>query len=249
MLKETAERLKVCLRKSDTIARPGRDEFIILLPEIALAGDTIIVIEKLTDILEKPFLIEGHEIFINARIGISLYPDDGLDADAMLTHSYTAMNAAKEEGSNYKFFSHAMDIKAIERLAMENSLRHALERNEFVLHYQPQVDLKTKQIGGMEALIRWQQPELGLVPPSKFIPVAEDTGLIVPIGEWVLYTACGQQKSWQKAGVAPERVAVNISARQFRERDIIETVEKVLKETSLEPSGLELELTESKAHC
>lgn len=246
LLKEGSERLRNCLRMSDTIARPGRDEFMILLAEISHPGDEITVAEKIMNAFESPFIIDNSEMFINAKIGISRYPDDGFDADTLIKHSYTALNnSKKEKGNNYKFFLPAMEAKAFERHAMENNLRLALKRNELVLHYQPQVCLKTEQITGMEALIRWQHPEFGLVSPSEFIPLAEETGLIVAIGDWVLYTACEQQKAWQKAGIAPERIAVNMSAQQFRQRHIIENIQKVLKETCLDPNSLEIELTES----
>lgn len=246
LLKESSERLKGCLRMSDTVARPGRDEFMILLPEITRRGDEIVVVEKILSAFETPFIIDSREIFINIKMGISRNPDDGLDADTLIKHSYTALNNAKKGGeSNYKFFSPAMEAKAFERHTMENSLRNALKRSEFILHFQPQVALKTEQISGVEALVRWQHPEFGLVYPSKFIPLAEETGLIIKIGEWVLYTACEQQKSWQKAGIAPERIAVNMSACQFRQRHIIEDIDRVLRETGIDPNSLELELTES----
>ncbi|MEW6108085.1 MAG: EAL domain-containing protein [Nitrospirota bacterium] len=246
LLKAFAGRLKRSLRKSDTVARPGRNEFIILLPEIARPEDAMVVAEKIISAFDSPFVIGEQEIFMNISIGISLYASDGLDSGTLLKNAYTAMNNAKEEGKNkYLFFSKAMNDKAFERLAKESSLRLALKRKEFVLYYQPQVDVKAKRIIGMEALIRWKRPGFSLVPPSDFIHDAEDNGLIVPIGDWSLLEACRQQKAWQKAGIAPERMAVNMSAKQFRQGNIIEKIIKVLKKTGLQPDSLELELTES----
>ncbi len=246
LLKEISERLVSCLRKIDTVARPGRDEFIILLPEITRARDTIVVAEKILGAFEKPFSINKHEIFVQAQIGISLYLDEGLDADAILKHSYTALNSAKKKGKNrYEFFSQQVETVALKRLTLINSLQQALKRNEFLLHYQPQVSLSTGKIVGMEALLQWRRPGAGIVPPMEFIPLAEETGLIIPIGEWGLRTACKQHLQWQKKGFAPERIAVNLSARQFQGQDIIGAITKVLQETGFDPTNLELELTES----
>lgn len=247
LLKATSDLLGKCLRKGDTIARPGRNEFIIMLPEIKRRDDAILIAEKILASLNEPFFIENHELFVNANIGISLYPDDGRDAEVLIKNSYTAMLHAKQEGrNNLKFFSGAMNDRALEQMIIENSLRMAVRRKEFVLHYHPQIDLMTGRIIGTEALVRWYRPESGLVFPLDFIPAAEENGLIIPIGEWALYTACTQQKEWQAAGLlAPERVAVNLSARQFYWKGFIEMVGRVLKETGLDPTSLELELTES----
>lgn len=246
LLKAISELLGKCLRKGDTIARPGRNEFIIMLPEIKRRDDAIMIAEKTLTALNEPFLIGNHELFINTNIGISLYPDDGRDAEVLIKNSYTAMLHAKEEGrNNFKFFSGAMNDRALEQMIIENSLRMAIKRKEFVLYYHPQIDLMTGRIIGTEALLRWYRPESGLVFPLDFIPAAEENGLIIPIGEWALYTACAQQKEWQAAGFAPERVAVNLSARQFYGRNFIEMVSRVLNETGLDPASLELELTES----
>lgn len=246
LLKSASERLKNCLRKSDTVARPGRDEFIILLPEIARQEDSMVVAEKILEAFDSPFVIHEREILINIHIGISLFPVDGIDANTLLKKAYTALhNARAEAKNNYVYFSSTMNAKALERLNLESSLRLAIKRKEFLLHYQPQFDLREKRVVGMEALIRWKRPGVGLVSPADFIPAAEDTRLIVPINEWVLYAACKQQKDWQKAGIAPDRVAVNVSAIQFLRKDMIDKVMEILKATGLAPDSLELELTES----
>ena len=246
LLKEVAKRLAQCSRQGDTVARMGGDEFTIILADIAHAQDVPKVAQKIIDIFSKRFVVGDHEIFITTSVGISLYPDDGEDPEALLKNADAAMYRAKEIGRNtYQYFSIDMNTKASERLALETDLRHALEREEFLVHYQPQVDLNTGQIIGMEALVRWQHPDLGLVPPAKFIPLAEDTGLIAPIGEWVLRTACAQNKAWQTAGLPPIRVGVNLSARQFQCQNLVEMIVRILKETGLDPTYLELELTES----
>lgn len=246
VLTASTQRFKKCLRKTDTISRPGRDEFIILLPEITSQDDAIFVANKILRVFDKPFLVNNHELFINTSIGISVFPYDGIHPDVILKNSYTALQNAKAEGKNiYRFFSNSMNAKAVARLDMENGLRLAIKRKEFVLHFQPQVDLNTDRVVGMEALVRWQRPGSGLVSPLDFIPLAENTGLIVPLGELVLQTACAQQRAWQKEGIAPDRIAVNVSACQFREEDIIEKVTRALKKNCLNPESLELELTES----
>jgi len=245
LLKGVAQRLRSCLREGDTVARLGGDEFMVVLPAIAHAEDAARVGQRILDALSVPFNFEGHELHIGVSIGIALYPNDGKSAEALLKNADIAMYRAKEQGrNNYQFYTPALNDMAFERLTLENSLRRALERREFVVHYQPQVSLNTGQIVGMEALVRWRHPELGLVAPMKFIPVAEETGLIVPIGEWVLQMACAQNKAWQEAGFPPLRVTVNLSARFFRRKDLMETVARILKETGLDPDYLELELTE-----
>lgn len=246
LLKEVAERLKGSLRKSDTVARPGRNEFMVLLREISASEDAGRVAEKILFALKPSFRIDSQELFLDISIGISLYPDDNKDADLLIKNAYTALSYAQEKGkNNYHFYSPVITTIKFEKIVLENSLRKAIERNEFVLHYQPQFAMDTGEIIGMEALIRWQHPDIGLIEPMKFIPIAEETDLIIPIGEWVLRTACTQNKAWQLAGLKPIRIAVNISARQFYQQDIVETVVRVLKETGLEPKYLELELTES----
>lgn len=245
LLQEVSKRLGLLLRSGDTVARLGGDEFVIILDDVAKAEDVAKVCQKILESLSKPLLLKEHELFITVSIGISLFPNDGRDAETLLKNADTAMYKAKEQGrNNYQHFSPNMNVKALERLALETNLRHALERNEFLLHFQPFVSLATGEIVGMEALIRWRHPDLGMVSPAQFIPLAEETGLIVPISEWVLKTACRQNKTWQELGLRPIRMAVNLSARQFYEKDFRKGVVATLRETGLEPHYLELELTE-----
>ena len=246
LLMAVSERLKSCVRSGDTIARLGGDEFAIILIDMARAEDVSKVAQKIVDTLSKLFTVTGYELFVTTSIGISLCPGDGEDAETLLKNADTAMYRAKGQGrNNYQLYSAALNANAFERLTMETSLRQALEREEFLLHYQPQIDLNTRQIVGVEALLRWHHPDLGLVSPTKFIPIAEETGLIVPIGEWVLRTACVQNKAWQKAGIQPIVVSVNLSARQFQQKDFLGVVNKALKESGLNAKHLGLELTES----
>lgn len=248
VLRGVAERLSSSLEEGDTLARLGGDEFVILLPQIHRADKAVKLAQKVLEALKPAFHFSGHELHITTSIGIALYPYDGEDADTLLKNADTALYRAKEQGrNNYQLYTPAMNARAFERLALENSLRKALERKEFLLHYQAQQDLKTGEITGMEALLRWQHPDLGLVYPAEFISLAEETGLIVPLGEWVLRTAAAQNKAWQKAGLPPMVVAVNLSARQFQHHDLVETVARVLKETGLDARWLELEITESIA--
>ena len=246
LLQGVAERLKGCLREGDTIARLGGDEFTLLLPQIASVDDATSVAQKVIDVLKPSFNFEGRELHITTSIGIALYPSDGKDVQSLLKNADTALYRAKEQGrNNYQLYAPSMNAKAFERLAMEVSMRKALDREEFTIYYQPQVDLQTGAIIGMEALIRWMHPDLGLVYPTEFIPMAEETGLIVPIGEWVLRAACEQNKAWQDEGHAPIRMAVNLSCRQFQQEDLADRVERIVKETGLDPQYLELEITES----
>jgi len=245
LLQGVAQRLVGCLREVDTVARLGGDEFMLLLPEITHVEDAAKIAQKILDALKPSFHFEGQELHITASIGIALYPNDGEDGNTLMKNADTAMYRAKEQGRNsYQFYTPIMNATAFERLVLENNLRRALEREEFVVYYQPQVSLTTGQIVGVEALIRWQHPELGLIPPVKFIPLAEETGLIMPIGEWALYTACAQNKTWQEANFPPLRMVVNLSPRLFKHKDLIKTIARILKETRLNPDYLELELTE-----
>jgi diguanylate cyclase (GGDEF)-like protein/PAS domain S-box-containing protein len=246
LIQSIALRLVACVRSSDTVSRQGGDEFVILLSEIEHAKDAARSAEKMLLALAAPHSIAGRELHITASIGISVYPDDGPDAETLVRCADTAMYHAKDKGrNNYQFFTKEMNVRAVERQSLEGSLRRALERREFVLHYQPKINLETGAITGVEALIRWRHPERGLMPPALFVPIAEDCGLIVPIGRWVLREACRQAQAWIDAGLPPLSVAVNISALEFQSKDFLEGVRATLKETRLNPRHLELELTES----
>lgn len=246
LLKEVAARLNGCLRNTDTVSRLGGDEFTIILDHIAKQEDTALVVEKIFTSFAKPFRLEDHEIFVTSSVGIAIYPTDGETAENLLRNADTAMYHAKEKGrNNYQFFAEELNEKMSERLSMNTGLRRALQRDEFLLHYQPRINPATGRIASTEALIRWQHPEKGLIPPGKFIPRAEETGLIIPIGEWVLRTACAQNQAWQIAGLPPMRVSVNVSVRQFTQQNIVDVIRDILAETGLEPEFLELEITES----
>ena len=246
LLQSVAQRLKACVRSSDTVSRQGGDEFVVLLSEIEHAADAARSAEKMVLTLAAPHDVAGKELHITTSIGISIYPEDGQDAETLIKCADTAMYHAKDKGrNNYQFFTGDMNIRAVERQYLEASLRRALERREFVLHYQPKVDLETRAITGVEALIRWRHPERGLIPPALFVPLAEDCGLIVPIGQWVLHEACRQAQAWIDAGLPPLPVAVNISAAEFQGREFVEGVRATLAQTRLDPRYLELELTES----
>ncbi|HWP59396.1 MAG TPA: EAL domain-containing protein [Candidatus Acidoferrales bacterium] len=246
LLQAVSERLKGCLREGDTIARLGGDEFLLLLQGVAHLEDVAKVARRLLDALKPSFYCEGQELHTTASIGIAIYPNDSKDADSLMRNADTAMYRAKELGrNNYQFYSASMNESALQRLSLENSLRRALQRQEFVLHYQPQMSLATGEITGGEALIRWNHPELGMVPPVRFIPIAEESGLILPVGEWVLATASAQNKAWQKAGLKPLRVAVNLSPLHFKHKDLAETIARILEKTELDARYLELEVTES----
>jgi diguanylate cyclase (GGDEF)-like protein/PAS domain S-box-containing protein len=244
LLTEVAHRLVACGRRMDTVARLGGDEFVVLLGETTLEGAGAVA-RKIIDSVAQPYQIEQHQLTVTPSMGISLYPQDGIDFESLLKHADTAMYRAKESGRNaYQFFASEMNVAALERLVLENSMRQALERGEFVLHYQPQIDVASGSIVGAEALIRWKHPEIGMVSPGRFIPVAEVSGLIGPIGEWVLREACRQNRAWQTDGLPPICIAVNISSVQFRGGNLEESVREVLAVTGLEPEWLELELTE-----
>ena len=246
LLKIIAERLSSCIRKSDTVARVGGDEFVIILNYMANEQDASTTAEKILKVLASPIYLNSQEIFSTASIGIAIYPADGGDCDTLLKNADTAMYQAKDNGRNtYQFYTSDMNAQALERMLLQNDLRRALDRGEFSLHYQPQLNAHNGQLIGMEALLRWTHPTLGAIPPSKFIPFAEETGMILPIGRWVLETACRQNKAWQDIGLPPLRVAVNLSGRQFKVGNLAQMVEEILHETQLPAQYLELELTES----
>jgi diguanylate cyclase (GGDEF)-like protein/PAS domain S-box-containing protein len=245
LLQFVSKRLLGGVRGSDTVSRMGGDEFVILLSEIAYPEDAARSARKLLDLLSVPHFIEGNDLQIDGSIGISVYPEDGEDAETLIKNADTAMYHAKENGrNNFQFFKAGMNLKSVERQSLEGSMRHAVDREEFLLHYQPKVNLDTGEITGVEALIRWQQPDRGLVPPSQFVPIAEDCGLIIQIGRWVLREACRQARAWQDAGLRRLPIAVNVSAVEFRDKSFVEGVRTTLAETGLEGRYLELELTE-----
>jgi diguanylate cyclase (GGDEF)-like protein/PAS domain S-box-containing protein len=246
LLQEIAERLKSCTRKSDTLARMGGDEFMLVLAGISNREDASSTGQRLIEVLKEPVLVENHEMHMSASIGISIFPDDGEDGVTLQRKADIAMYCAKNSGGNrYQYFTDEMNAIVVDRLALENDLRKALERGEFELHYQPQYDLNRKAIIGVEALLRWNHPEIGCIPPGRFIPIAEETGLIVPIGEWVLGEACRRNAEWQRAGFDPFKVAVNVSAVQLSLADFPQTVSRCVEESGLDPRWLELEVTES----
>jgi diguanylate cyclase (GGDEF)-like protein/PAS domain S-box-containing protein len=246
LIQSVAKRLLACVRASDTISRQGGDEFAILLSEIASPEDAGKCATHMLLSLSEPHSIGGQDLRIAGSIGISVYPEDGEDAETLIKNADTAMYHAKECGrNNFQFFKLEMNLKAVERQSLEGSLRCALERKEFLLHYQPKVNLDTGAITGVEALIRWQQPDRGLLQPSQFVSIAEDCGVIVQIGRWVLREACRQARAWQEAGLPPLRIAVNVSAVEFSDNGFVAGVQAILLETGLESRYLELELTES----
>ncbi len=248
LLREVAGRLSDSLRDDDTVARQGGDDFIMVLSGLQYIEDIKTIAQKILDKMSEVFIIEGKEIFIGATIGISIYPGDGDTVEALTKKADSAMYRAKEQGRNsFRLYSNEMDTRASGRLTLENALRKALEKEEFILYYQPKVDIKTGMITGMEALLRWRHTEMGLVSPAQFIPLAEETGLIVPIGEWVLHSACAQNKRWHNEGFDNLTVAVNISGRQFRHSDLLKSIDTTLTSTNLAPQFIEMELTESIA--
>ncbi len=248
LLQIAAQRLKSCLRDGDTVARWGGDEFTLLFSKLSCSEEAVKIAQRILNLFNTPFLLAGKEFYIRASLGIALAPYDGEDAETLLKNADAAMYRVKQQGkNNFQVYSPAINTKALEQLTLENNLHKALERHELLLHYQPQVDLMTGQILAVEALVRWNHPTLGLVPPNNFIPLAEETGLICAIGEWVLHTACTQNKAWQQMGIPPFRMAVNLSARQFQQQNLSSMIEKILQETGLDPQYLELEITEGIA--
>jgi diguanylate cyclase (GGDEF)-like protein/PAS domain S-box-containing protein len=246
LLQSIAKRLVACVRNSDTVSRQGGDEFVVLLSEMAQPEDAALTARRMLQKVAKAHSVDQHELHVTASIGVSVYPEDGLDAETLIKNADTAMYQAKENGrQRYQFFKPEMNVRAVERQAIEEGLRRALERKEFALQYQPKVNLKTGEITGAEALLRWTHPIRGLIPRAQFIPVAEDCGLIVPIGRWVLREASRQARSWVNAGLSPMTMAVNISAIEFGNEGFLDGVFNILDETRLDPASLELELTES----
>ena len=245
LLQLFAQRIKLTITEAETVARFEADEFALLL-QVGDAAGAVETIHRINDAVTLPFDVEGHELFVTLSTGISLFPDDGSDLQGLLKNAGSALHRAREhDGNSCEFYTADMNAKAQQRLRLENNLRRALERKEFEVYYQPQVKVKTRQIVGLEALVRWHHPDLGLVSPTEFIPLAESCGLIVPIGEWSLRAACRQSKSWQDDGLTPPPIAVNISARQFQQGNLAEVIVRILQETGVDPHRLEIELTES----
>jgi diguanylate cyclase len=246
LLQSVARRLVGGIRASDTVSRQGGDEFVILLSGIMHAEDAALSAKKILSSLSMPHRVGEHDLQMTISIGISVYPDDGADAETLVKNADVAMLTAKDNGRNtYQFFKSDMNVHALERQSLESGLRHALQRRQFLLYYQPKMDLETQRITGAEALIRWRQPSGGIVFPDKFIPVAEQCGYIVPIGRWVLQEACRQAKSWLDADLAPMPIAINVSAVELRSAGFVQGVRAILQETGLDPQYLEFELTET----
>jgi diguanylate cyclase (GGDEF)-like protein/PAS domain S-box-containing protein len=247
LLKTIAKRMVDCVRATDTVVRLGGDEFVVVLFDQPKDTDVISeTVQKIRSAIAEPVRLEGHDLRVTSSLGVATYPNDGRDADTLLANADAAMYRAKDVGrDNFQFYTSELNTKVHERFLLQEELRSAVSRSEFVLHYQPQVDLRTGRVFAVEALVRWRHPKLGIVPPVKFIPMAEETGLIVSIGDWVLREACRQNKAWQDAGLPPMVVSVNVSARQFRERNLVGRVAGALEGSGLEPRYLELELTES----
>ena len=245
LIRRVSARLKTCLRASDVVARLGGDEFVVGLFDVKFAEDAAIVAKKMLSTFATPLLIEGHEISISASIGISIYPDDSVDIEDLIKFADIAMYRAKENGrNNYLFYSNDMNVRSIDKLQLESDLRRAMDRKELLLHYQPQADIHTGEMTGAEVLVRWQHPEKGMISPGQFIPLAEETGLIVSIGQWVMDQAVAQNKAWQNKGLPILKLAVNLSAQQFHPK-LVEEVTAVLKQHDLSYEFLELEITES----
>jgi diguanylate cyclase (GGDEF)-like protein/PAS domain S-box-containing protein len=246
LLQSVAKRLLECVRGSDTVSRQGGDEFVVLLSEVEHSDDAVTSARRLLQAVAKTHCIDHHDLHVTTSIGVSIYPDDGLDAETLVKNADTAMYQAKENGrQSYQFFKPAMNVRAVERQFIEEGLQHALERQEFTLHYQPMINLRTGDITGAEALIRWRHPVRGPVPPGQFISIAEDCGLILPIGNWVLREACRQAREWADSGLPLTTISVNVSSMEFRNEGFLEGVFAALGDAGLDPGSLELELTES----
>ncbi|RQP26759.1 bifunctional diguanylate cyclase/phosphodiesterase [Piscinibacter terrae] len=246
LIKACAERLSGVLREDDAVARFGGDEFVLVVENLSKASDAAVVAEKVLACCAEPFVIDGRELNVSASIGVSVYPEDGTDGETLLKNADTAMYRAKDKGrGGHEFYAAQMNAQGTERLMLESGLRRALERNELEMHYQPKMDLRTQRIVGVEALMRWRHPVLGMVSPAQFIPIAEETGLIVPMGLWALRTACAEARDWQSRGLPPVQMSVNLSVRQFASDSLVEDIAGVLNETGLNPELLELEITES----
>jgi len=246
LLKVVSDRLTSVLREPDTLSRLGADNFALVLPNLAQARDLARVAQKVSDALAEPLGLKGLELFMTASVGIAVYPRDGEEADHLLKNAEAAMSRVKEQGGNgYQFYETEMNAQAMQRLTLETRLRRALDRNEFVLHYQPKICSESGRINGVEALLRWQPRVDELIPPAQFIPLLEDTGLIVPVGEWVLRTACSDARRWIESGFKDVTVAVNLSVRQFRDPDLGDVIHRIVRDSGLETDQIELEITES----
>jgi len=248
LLQEVALKLSTCLREQDTLARMGGDEFTVILQDFNSRQDVELAARRILDALETPFLVDHHALYVSASIGISFFPEDGSTASELMRRADTAMYSAKNDGRHrLHFFQSDMEGYSVNRVAMEQHLRQALVQKEFVVYYQPQIDINSGRIVGAEALLRWQRPGIGLVPPNQFIPLAEDTGIILPIGEWVLREACNQHKLWKQTRGIKLRIGVNLSSHQFKQATLSTTVANILKDTGMDATFLDLELTESVA--
>lgn len=246
LLQSVAKRLELSLRESDTLSHPGGDEFCILVENIEHLDDITVITEKISRTLEYDINLTDHPVHVKASMGITVYPQDGSDISTLLGNADIALHKAKENDNiTYEFFSPELSQKAMRRLKIENDLRHAIDNNQLVLHYQPKISLSSLNTKSMEALVRWQHPEHGLMPPDEFINVAEDSGLIIPLGEWVIRTACNQFQKWIKQGLEVSQISINVSAKQFRQKNVIPLFDSVLKETGISPSAIELEITEN----
>jgi diguanylate cyclase (GGDEF)-like protein len=245
LLKAVAQRLVGAVRASNAVSRLGGDEFTVILPGLTTPEGASVVARKILRLFSEPISVRGHEVFVTSSIGITIYPTDGDEIEALLRSADTAMYRAKERGNTYQFYASDMHSRTVDRLTLENSLRRAVEQREFVVFYQPLVGLETGRVVGLEALVRWRRPGEEVVAPGDFIPLAEETGLIIPIGAWVLREACAQARAWQQAGFPPVRVSVNLSSAQVMHVDLPEMVTRALSDSGLDPRSLDLELTES----